>query len=324
MRNRVKSRHNRVLNQLSMMKISLLVAALICLSSGLLVAQSAGEQKNEPAAGAASTVAESTAADTTGSSSIKHLWIVGTTLGNNSSYLGRYQATRLPYYAADITYRNESGFWLSTTAYQVLGSASFIDEVDLMAGWNKNLSEKIDASVYYSRFFFSAESELLKASVANALNASAGLDWGYVYTKLSGSLLFGASTDFFLTIDNSRYWEKEKVLHEKDYVAFEPRFSVIAGTQTFVESHLINNLSPISPPVNPRGPGGGPGTGAEQETSTTAFNIMTYELSLPLSYTYHKTTLELAGRYTIPVNLLEGDPSTPQLFLTGSLYLAIY
>lgn len=313
-----------MLNQLLWIKASLLVAVFYCLSSGHLVAQSAGKQKIEPGPAAATTAADSTVLDSTSTSSIKHLWIVGATLGNNSSYLGRYQATRLPYYAVDLTYRNESGFWLSTTAYQVLGSGSFIDEVDLMAGWNKNLSDKIDASVYYSRFFFSAESELLKASVANALNASAGLDWGYVYTKLSGSFLFGASTDFFLTIDNSRYWEVEKVLHKKDYVSFEPRFSVIAGTQTFVESHLGRSPSPISSPAVPRGPGGSAGPSSKQETNTTAFNIMTYELSLPLSYTYNKTSLEFAGRYSIPVNLLKGDPSSPQLFLSGSLYLAIY
>ena len=314
-------------------KGSILLVVFLCFASLFSEAQKAQTSQKKNSNSTTAAPADSLAmVDSLASESIEHLLMVGATIGNNSSYLGRYQSARLPYYATDITYRHKSGWWASATAYQVLNSTSFIDEVDLMAGWNVDLSKKVDASFYYSRFFFSPESDLLKASVANSINASAGLDWGYVYTRLNGSLLFGESTDFFLVLDNSRYFEIEKVLHKKDYLSFEPRISLIAGTQTFVEKHLGRSHSPISSPVNsPLGggrPGGGGGPsapgGTESQSSTTAFNIITYELSLPVSYTYHKTSLELAGRYTLPVNQLEGDSSTPQLFLTASIYLAIY
>ena len=315
----------------------LLLVMLLCFSSSFSEAQTNQKAQTTQKKNSSTTTiapADSLAVvDSLAPETIEHLLVIGATLGNNSSYLGRYQSARLPYYATDVTYKHKSGWWMAATAYQVLNSVSFIDEVDLMGGWNMDLTKKLDASFYYSRFFFSPESDLIKASVSNSFNASAGLDWGFVYTRLSGSLLLGEATDFFLVLENSRYFEIEKFLHKKDYLSFEPKISLIAGTQTFVETHLVKRNSPVSAPINsPVGggrPGGGPGGpsapgSTDSQSSTTAFSIMTYELNLPLSYTFHKTSLEFSGRYTIPVNLLDGDTSTPQLFLTASIYQAIY
>ena len=260
--------------------------------------------------------------------------VLGLSYGNNSSYLGRYQAKRLPYYTADVSYMHKSGWWISGLAYQVLNSSSFIDEVDVMGGYNFDFTKKIDGSIYYSRYFFSPESELIKASVANAMNASIGFDWSYVYSRLSGSFIFGESSDFFLTFDNSRYFETNQLLHKNDYLSFEPKLSVIAGTQTFVESHISRagvGMYPIgSGPGKPSTGGGAPssiGGGGDSnplnESTTSLFNVLNYEISLPVSYTISNLSFEVAGRYSIPVNLLEGDESVPRLFLTTSLFYVI-
>lgn len=258
------------------------------------------------------------------------MWVLGLFFGNNSSYLGRYQSKRLPYYTADISYMHKSGLWASAMACQVLNSASFVDEVDVMGGYNFDISKKMDGSIYYSRYFFSAESELMKASVANALNASAGYDWNYVYSNLNLSYIFGGANDFFLTFDNSRYFEKDKLFHKSDYISFEPKLSVIAGTQTFVETHYTRKGA-IAPPTGGGGGGGGKspvGGGGETtsltESVTSKFNVLSYEFSLPVTYTISNLSFEVAGRYSVPVNLPAGDPSVPQLFLTAGLFYIIY
>ena len=257
----------------------------------------------------------------------ERLWIVGTSWGNNSSFLGRNQAERLPFLSTDLSYISKKGFWLSGIAYQVVNTAAFVDEVDLTAGWSFYPSKRLDASVYYSKFFFSPESSLLKASTGNALSGYMGLDWTYIYSRLTSTVTFGGSTDFFLILDNSRYFGTGKLLHKMDSLTVEPRISMIAGTQTFVETHMASRPSPVFGPTGGGGggrPGGGPGSGGgpvnESTTSTTGFAVLSYELALPITYSINNLSLELMPRYSIPVNQLEGSATTSQLFITTSLY----
>lgn len=297
-------------------KCALLTLMLSCsLSAGHeLFAQTNEKKKEVPAT--------TISADTT---EAERLWVVGTTWGNNSSFLGRNQAERLPFISTDLSYISKKGFWLSGIAYQVVNTPAFIDEVDLTAGWSFYLSKHVDASVSYSKYFFSSESALLKASTGNALNGAMGLDWTYIYSRLTSTVTFGGSTDFFLILDNSRYFGKGKLFHKADSLTFEPRFSIIAGTQTFVKSHMATRPAPEYSPVSGFGkpggvPGSGGGTSEESTVNTSSFAVLNYELALPITYSINHLSLELTPRYSIPVNQLEGSATPSQLFVTASLY----
>jgi hypothetical protein len=250
----------------------------------------------------------------------------GVTYGNNSSFLGRYQTQVLPYYSADISYKTKAGLWFSCVAYGISGTATLVDEIDLLAGWNFNVSKRLDASLFYTRYFFTETTDLLKSSVQNTTSASLGLDWGLLYSKISSNYIFGGANDVFLVFDNSRYIEFPRVFNDKDYLSIEPKVSIIAGTQTFVESHMISQGTPVSVPIGggPGGPRGRPSGGGSTysttaESSRTSFNILSYEVSLPLAYTTGRLSFEVSGRYCKPVNLLEGDNSVPQFFFTGGI-----
>ena len=248
---------------------------------------------------------------------------LGLTYGSNSSFLGRYQTEVLPYYSADISYKSKGGFFLSVLAYDINNSLTFLDEVDVMAGWNIDLSKRVDASVFYTRYFFTESTELIKASVANTASASMGLDWSYLYSKITGHYIFGGAHDFFLVIDNSRYIEFPQIFRKDDYFALDPKISIITGTQTFVDTHYVSQGTPLIRPGNApsRGnPGSGGSTNpSTTETSQTIFNVLSYEFSLPVSYNTGRFSFEITGRYSIPVNLLEGDPSVPSFFFTGGV-----
>lgn len=248
-------------------------------------------------------------------------FILGASWGNNSSFLGRNQAEKLPFLSTDLSYISKSGFWLSGVAYHIMNTANTVDEVDLTMGWSFYPSQRIDGGLYYSKFFFSPESTLLKSTTGNAASGYLGLDWTLLYSRLTSTVTFGGSTDFFLILDNSRYFGTGKLLHKGDSLSVEPRFSLIAGTQTFVESHMgmyptSPDYSPVSGPGRPAGPGGG----TAQESSTTNFNILSYELALPVTYSINNLSLEIVPRYSIPVNQLEGSSIPPQFFVTTSLY----
>lgn len=251
----------------------------------------------------------------------------GLTYGNNSSFLGRYQTQVLPYYSVDLSYKTKGGLWFSCVTYGISGTTTLVDEIDLLAGWNFNLSKRVDASLFYTRYFFTETTDLLKSSVQNTTSASIGLDWGLLYSKISSNYIFGGANDFFLVFDNSKYIEFPQVFNDKDYFSIEPKLSIIAGTQTFVESHMISQGVPVAVPIGggPGGPrgrpsgGGGATSTTTAEASKTSFSILSYEVSLPLAYTTGRFSFEVSGRYCKPVNLLEGDNSVPQFFFTGGI-----
>jgi len=273
----------------------------------------------------------------------------GLSYGNNSSFLGRYQARSLPFLGIDATYLHRSGLWISAMGYDITGTNDFPDEVDLMAGYNVNISSRWDASVSYGRYFFNENTELVKSSVANAATASVGFDWSILYSKAGATYIFGNDvSDIFLILDNSRYFELGKFIGGD--ISIDPQFSIIAGTQTFFKQYLITEEITIpkgkpSNPGNGKGNAGGNGNGNNGngtdnngngngntetivettliENESRAFRMMSYEVSLPVTYTRGNWTLETSGRYSIPVNALAGYLSKPQFFLTSSIYYTI-
>lgn len=276
--------------------------------------------------------------------------------GNNSSFFGRIQMLKYPYLSADVTLKSKRGLWFSALSYQIIGISGTVDETDLAAGWDVNVSERVDASLSYSRFFFGANNPLIKSGTNNAVTAYSGIDLGHVYTRLSGCYIFGSVHDVFLILDNSRYFEKKNVLHKKGYLSFEPRISVIAGTQSFAQTHIIREQSgllypiptaPVPTPPSPTTPTNGPRPTPNRPTSpttggttgnipagstpsigvttvTTEFAVLTYEVKVPVAYSIGKFSLEGSWRYAVPVNLLEGDNSKPQSFWTTSLYYTFF
>ncbi|GAA4358909.1 hypothetical protein GCM10023185_24990 [Hymenobacter saemangeumensis] len=262
--------------------------------------------------------------------------------GSNSTFFGRTQTTRYPYAAGELTYKSRFGVWGSVVSYSLFATSSFVDETDFSVGWDGDLSKKVDASASYSRFVFADNSPLVKSSVNNSLDAYLGLDWGHVYSRLNAAYLFGQSSDFFVVLDNSRYFEIDKVLTPKAYLAIEPRVSVTAGTQYFAETSIEQQQARgnIPRPVVPgRGSGSGPGQGTggvggpptttptpaptttTTTTTTTRFQLLSYELRVPVTYTLGKWSAQVAWRYVVPLNLLPDDVSTARSFFTTSLSL---
>jgi hypothetical protein len=236
-------------------------------------------------------------------------------VGNNSSFFGRTQTTAYPYATGELTYTSPTGVWASVLAYNLFDTAVFLDETDLSVGWDHDLSKKVDVSASYSHFFFPANSPLVKASVNNSLDGSVGLDWGYVYSRLNGSYLFGNGTgDFFLTLDNSRNFTFDEVLAADDYLEFVPRLSFTAGTQYFAETSVQLQLKNGKPPKKPT---------AAAPATASRFSLLSYELRLPLTYTLGKVSGGVAYRYLVPVNLLADDDSVARSYFTASLSVTL-
>ncbi|OON67254.1 hypothetical protein [Hymenobacter sp. CRA2] len=252
----------------------------------------------------------------------KGRFTAGLTYGNNSLFFGRTQTTRYPYLSGELTYKLPAGFWGSVVSYDLFNTASFVDETDASVGWDGDLSKSVDASVSYSHFFFAPNSPLLKSAVGNSLDGYLGWDWGYVYSRLSGSCLFGGAHDAFLILDNSRYFEINRVFTPQGYLSIEPRVSVLAGTQHFAQTSIERRPTGNGGNGNGNGHGGqGQGPTTTVTTDNTRFRVLNYEARVPVTYTLGKVAVETAWRYSIPVNLLPDDVTRARSYWTVGLLL---
>ena len=162
---------------------------------------------------------------------------VGLLAGNNSYFFGRSTDIAYPYLAANISYKLKSGFWMATTLYHIKGVANYIDETNLSAGWDFKFTDRLDGSLSYTRYIYGSDNPLLQAVATNMATAYLGYDWSYVYSTLTANYLFGEFNDVFLSLNNSRYFQKKNIFGSNDYLGIEPTLNLLTGTQYFTETY---------------------------------------------------------------------------------------
>jgi hypothetical protein len=238
--------------------------------------------------------------------------------GNNSVFFGRTQATNYPYLTQELTYTTKYNVWASVYNYDLFNTASHFDETDLSIGYDKDLSKNVDLSLSYSHFLYAPNSPLVKSAVNNSLDAALGYDWGVLYTRLNGAYLFGPNAhDTFAVLDNSRAFDIDGVFTAKDYFTITPKFSLIAGTQDFVQ---VSDAQQIQ--RGNKKPKTKTGT-TTTSTDASRFTLLSYGLRLPVAYTLGKVSAEVAYRYLQPINVLPEDDSSGRSFFTATLTVTL-
>ena len=267
----------------------------------------------------------------------QNFWTIGLEAANNSSFYGRNAAVKYPYAATTLTYSYHNGFWASATSYQLFNTEDYVDETDVSVGYSFAIGKRISANLSYSHFFFSENAPMVKSVTENAVSAYAALDWNILYSALTTSYFFGNSNDIFLVLENSRYIGLNPLWGGKNPVGLDPKIGVTAGTQEFSQTYTVERKKELQDNLGGGGLGGGlggigggilnPGKGNDSgnntETTTTtttetkhSFNVLNYDLTIPLVIMLGNFEIEPSYRYSIPVNKLEGDESEAQSFYT--------
>ncbi|WP_190277456.1 hypothetical protein [Adhaeribacter rhizoryzae] len=178
-----------------------------------------------------------TATVTTAADSTRNTFTVGLLAGNNSYFFGRSTDIAYPYLAANLSYKFKSGFWVGTTLYHIKGVKNYVDETNLSAGWDVALSDRLEGGVSYTRYIYGSDNPLLQSVASNLATATLSYDWSYLYTSLTAHYLFGEFNDAFLSLNNSRYFEKKGIFSQTDYLGIDPAINILAGTQFFTQSY---------------------------------------------------------------------------------------
>jgi len=220
---------------------------------------------------------------------------------SNVSYYGQSTNEALPYVLANATLRLPVGIFFSAGAYQLLNYGSGLSETDLGLGYDHEFNEQLTLGVSYTRSFFPSNSPLLQASNTNNLNLSASYELPIFKTAFSADYAFGKQEDIFLSLNTAREVILGNFFNEKNIFYIEPAIELVAGTRHFYQTYTITkgkrDQSKGKAPQNPGNSGAAVTTTNTIEAS--AFNLLSYNFKLPLSFSRASYIVELNYQFSI-------------------------
>ena len=239
---------------------------------------------------------------------------------SNAVYSGRKDSSIVPYVRASIGYFHKSGFYADLGA-SLLVSPEDTKRIDLItfgAGYAFKISDKLDVDINATKFNYTDLSYAAGSELKGITGINLGYDAGIVSISGSAELLFSTNTDIFSSLKIGRSFE---IGSDNNKFTIAPTMQVNAGTQYYNQAYYSNRKYSFTT-TNSNGSSttsttkkghskkatttNNTGTGTTTTTTTiksinfinkNKFEILNYELSVPISYEYKNL-----GLFAIPVN----------------------
>jgi hypothetical protein len=245
---------------------------------------------------------------------------LGAVYSNNASYYGQRAEENTPYVAVAVNYQLKSGIYFAAQSYKLLNEkTSRVSAAGVGAGVNFKLGKKFTTDLSYTHSFYPQYSPLLQAG--NADNASLSFSHeGWINSSLAAEYAFGKASDAFITGGISKSVNLFSI-GDKDVITISPSADLVGGTQHFYQTYvskkkLRDSLLGVLPvPVF-----GNPSSSHTDTVATTAFNILSYNFTIPLAYNRAHYTLEAAYQLSVLSKQVQTDAGKVNSFLTFSFY----
>ncbi len=258
-----------------------------------------------------------------------------------TTLLGKKDSVSIPILSPSIKYTTSKDFFYQASLVHTNTTSKLFDELDLRVGYNYYFSDRWDASISYTRFFFSKEVDRLNAIVNNDINVYVGFDWNYVYSAVSFDFTSGkrsfnyqsqdtiygkngkkyvvvltdnnstiSSKDYTLTFMNSRQFYFFDVLREKDKMIITPELDIYFGTQNAVQNdNTTKKLARAKKQVS------------QSSTTNTSIPFLAYNINLDFRYILKQWTFNLSPFYTIPQKVTNKvQTSSPFFVMYGGIF----
>lgn len=256
-------------------------------------------------------------------SSAKSTLTVGASYSNNVNYYGQRGVDKMPYLLAIGSWRHRSGFYFTGGAYKLLkDSNGVVSASSLGAGMGFNLGENLSADINFSHTFYPAGSLFVQAANANSASASISLE-KWMTTTANIDYAFGKTQDVFASLSTSKLINIGSLFSSKDLVSITPAVEIVGGTrhfyQTYItEKRLRDSIAGIALPPLLGGSDGGETTSTSTKTRTS-FDLVSYNVKLPLTYNRSSYQLEITYQLSL-LNKLAAETRQLNSFVTASFY----
>ena len=246
---------------------------------------------------------------------------VGLSYGSDALFFGRTGPITYPYMSADVIYNTKAGFFAYGSVLRLLGYRTSVDEIDVGGGYLYRPSKNFSGSLSYTRFIFNKEERIIESASAHDINFKNAYDWKFSKSTVIMDYLFGKASDFFLTINQSKYFETPfGIFDNKDYLSFNPGVSVIIGTQNFVQKYSTEHEDMLAP-LSIYGYGS---SLYPYRYNNGRFRALNYSFKIPVAYNRAHYTFEASYKYSIPVNVEGALKNKRESFFNLTFYYVFY
>ncbi len=246
---------------------------------------------------------------------------IGTVYSNNASYYGQKSVEKMPYIALAAVYRFRTGFYVTGMGYRLLNdSARFGSAYSIGAGFSFPLGKSVSADLSYDYSIYPKLSPFLQAANPHSINLTIARE-GVVDLSISGDYAFGKTNDFFITPQISRDIDLFSI-GKNDLISFSPSLDITAGTQHFYEYYQEEKsirdsiLGILVPPIF----GGSPSEENPTIKATSRFELLSYNLKLPVSYNRSNLKLEVSGQFSLLSKQAQSQPGKVNSFFSAAFY----
>ncbi|MDP4205607.1 MAG: hypothetical protein Q8859_06390 [Bacteroidota bacterium] len=244
---------------------------------------------------------------------------------NNMIYAGRNFGMNGYSINQSVAFIHKSGLGLTLENYGFSKDAGFLSESDLTASYSKSLTSKLSLNLGFTHLFNYSDSAGLFNRLNNIINVSAGYNLGLFTLSNTLEYNFGNEDGWYDHIAVNR--EIALFEGEDQSMSINPTFSVEMGTKSVLlrlshgkkafKSVFYKKFSKVnrgkklkSAQFAKNGNAGITTTTVVDETTTASnnsFGILSYDITLPITYTSKNFTFALTPYYSIPINLTPGE-----------------
>lgn len=263
---------------------------------------------------------DSASNDASGNIPAKSTLTLAAVYSNDANYYGQKSESVLPYMALAANYQLKSGFYFTGQTFKLLNdNTSTVSAASFGAGVNFKFGKKLTTDLSYSHSFYPKYSPMLQA--ANSDNASVSLSYdSWIKPTVTGDYAFGKTNDAFVTGSLSKVISLFSI-GRKDIITISPSVDLVAGTQRFYQTYVTQKklrdsvFGILTDPIF-----GNPPSTHVDTVANTAFNILSYNLKLPLAYNRAHYTLEAAYQLSLLSDKAQADAGKVNSFFTFSFY----
>ena len=209
---------------------------------------------------------------------------------SNSVYGGRKDSLALPYFTPSIEYNHKSGAYASAS-FGLLPNSSFKqDFFSLDAGFTFDTSHHFGGSLFINKLFYSDSSKNVQSSVNLTTGGSLNYYTNIVNLAANVSLMFGSKTDVALNflLDHSFNLENDTSNYA---LTITPTLAAYFGSTGYYQKVKARRRET-----------GFPNGTTFTIVSPNKFQLLSYEISVPISFDKEKWGLFFTPTYTIAVN----------------------
>ena len=224
----------------------------------------------------------------------KTSFTIGTSFASKLHYFGRTDSLKSTALIPNISLQFGEGFFINASAILINNNIQSLEYAATVAGGGFRFGKPkgIAGSIYADKFFY-ANNTLVQSSQKGQAGFTLSHLNKIVNVNIAGSTVFSDKSDYFASagIDHPIRIESGKSVW-----VIVPSFTANAGTQNFTKIYYkTRNVFGLP-------------AGEERVTeSSKRFQLLSYELSLPVVFVYNRLSISFIPGYVLPQNIIKVD-----------------